>query len=117
MVYCATSPALAAMEFFVHLDPSVAPKDLVMVEVEVPDGMELEVVRVEDLPEGWRGMVEETAAMGMAWVRSGRTVGLRVPSAVVRGDWNVLLNPEHAEFGRVAVVASVAFWYDERMFR
>ena len=62
-------------------------------------------------------MVEETAAVGMAWVRSGRTVGVRVPSAVVRGDWNVLLNPGHKEFGRVVVVGSVGFCYDERMFR
>lgn len=60
---------------------------------------------------------DEMAATGMAWVRSGRTVALRVPSAVVRGDWNVLLNPGHKEFGRVEVVESVAFWYDERMFR
>ena len=117
MVYCATSPALAAMEFFVHLDPSVAPDDLVMVEIEVPDEVGVEAVRVEDLAERWRGMVEETASLGTAWVRSGRTVGLRVPSAVVRGDWNVLLNPRHAEFGRVVVVGSVAFCYDERMFR
>ncbi len=116
MVYCASSRALAAIEFFVHLDPSVAPEDLVMVEVDCPGEMAVEEVSVGDLPARWRADEEQTAAIGSEWVRSGRTALLRVPSAVVEGEWNVLLNSAHAEFGRVRVVAQRAFRFDERMF-
>ncbi len=117
MVYCATSLALAAMEMFVHLDPSVAPEDMVAVEVAAPDDLAVEEVALRSLPKQWRATEVETTEVGTAWARSGRTALLRVPSAVVEGEWNVLLNPVHAEFGRIAVVAVRPFLFDERMFR
>lgn len=117
MVYTATSLALAAMEMFVHLDPSMAPDDLVSVEIAAPDDLAVEEVGLSALPKRWRATEVETAAMGTAWVRSGRTALLRVPSAVIEGEWNVLLNPAHVEFARVKVVATRAFCFDERMFR
>ena len=117
MVYTATSLALAAMEVFVHLDPSVAPDDLVAVEVAAPDDLEMGVVELRALPKRWRATEVETARLGTAWARAGLTAMLRVPSAVVEGEWNVLLNPAHREFRRIAVVRTVGFCYDERMFR
>jgi RES domain-containing protein len=44
-------------------------------------------------------------------------VALRVPSVVVDGDWNVLLNPRHADFSKIKLFAPRPFHYDERMFR
>lgn len=117
MVYTATSMALAAMEMFVHLDPSVAPDDLLAVEIAAPDDLAVEEVGLRSLPKRWRATEVETAKRGTAWVRSGRTVMLRVPSAVVEGEWNALLNPAHADFARVKVVAARPFHFDERMFR
>ncbi len=117
MVYTATSMALAAMEMFVHLDPSVAPGDLLAVEIAAPDDLAVEEVGLSSLPKRWRATEVETAELGTAWVRSGRTVMLRVPSAVVEGEWNALLNPAHADFARIAVVLSAPFHFDERMFR
>lgn len=117
MVYCASSLALAAMEIFVHMDPSVAPDDLVAVEIAAPDDVAVEEVGLRLLPKRWRATEVETAEMGTAWARSGRTALLRVPSAVVEGEWNVLLNPAHAEFGRVTVTRVAPFHFDERMFR
>ena len=116
MVYCATSRALAAMEFFVHLDPSVAPEDLVMIEVDVPDGASVQELGVVRLASGWRGQDSETAGLGSAWARSGKSLLLRVPSVVVDGERNVLINPKHDEFGQVRVVSQLPFHYDERMF-
>ena len=117
MVYCANSRALAAMEFFVHLDPSVAPDDLVMVEVGVRDDVAMEEVELAALPLRWRATEEVTARIGMAWIRAARTALLRVPSAVVPGDWNVLVNPAHTEFAKLRVISEQPFYYDERMFR
>ncbi len=117
MVYTATSRALAAMEMFVHLDPSVAPDDLVTVEIDAPEGLTMEVVEVESLPERWRATELETAAIGTAWVRSGRTTMLRVPSAVVEGEWNVLLNPTHQDFSKIHFREPAPFGFDARMFR
>jgi RES domain-containing protein len=117
MVYGATSPALAALEFFVNLEPNEAPDDLLLAEATVPDEL-VEQLTVDLLPSGWRELNNlECRDIGSGWAASGRSVALRVPSAVVEGDWNVLLNPRHADFSRVQLVAPKPFRYDERMFR
>jgi len=117
MVYTAASRALAAIEFFVHLDPGEAPSDLLIAEAEVPEES-IADLELAELPENWRTLDNLACRdLGTEWVRQGRSVALRVPSVVVDGDWNVLLNPRHADFGKVQVLDSRRFHFDERMFR
>jgi RES domain-containing protein len=117
MVYCATSPALATLELFVNLDPNEAPDDLLMAAVEIRDD-QIEQLELELLPSDWRELNNLACRdFGSGWVASGRSMALRVPSAVVDGDWNVLLNPRHADFSKIQVAAHKPFRFDGRMFR
>ena len=117
MVYAATSPALAALEFFVNLEPNEVPDDLLMTEATIPGNLVAQM-DVGLLPSGWRELNNiECRDLGSGWAASGRSVVLKVPSAVVDGDWNVLLNPKHQDFGKVQLAATKPFRYDERMFR
>jgi RES domain-containing protein len=118
MVYTSASLALAAIEFFVHLDPSEAPSGLVSLMADLPDDLAVERVENEQLPRDWRKTDhKDLQQLGTDWVRSQSTVALVVPSAAVEGEWNVLLNPEHPEFRKVQVGEPRSFHYDERMFR
>jgi len=66
----------------------------------------------------WRGLNNELCReLGSGWAASGRAMGCQAPSAAVDGDWNVLLNPKHAELGRVRIGEAKPFRNDERMFR
>ena len=117
MVYCATSPALAALELFVNLDPIEVPVDLLMAAVEIPDD-QIEQLELELLPSDWRELNSLVCRdLGSGWAASGRSAALRMPSAVVDGDWNVLLNPRHADFSKIQVAALKPFRFDGRMFR
>lgn len=117
MVYTSTSRALAAIEFFVNLEPNLAPDDLLMAEAMVPDSL-VEELDCALLPSDWRALNNIVCRdLGSAFVLAGRSVALKVPSAVVEGDWNVLLNPRHSGFSQVQIAASKPFRYDERMFR
>ena len=118
MVYTSTSLALAAMEMFVHLDPSEAPADLVVTSALLPEGLAAERMRMEDLPKDWRAMDHPgLRTIGATWVASLRSVALEVPSVAVEGEWNVLLNPAHPEFPRIVVDAPVSWRFDERMYQ
>jgi RES domain-containing protein len=118
MVYCATSLSLATLEFFVHLDPGVAPDDLVSVMAEIPDipGIS-ERLDPKALHDEWR-KIDNLALqqIGANWISSMRSAALLVPSAVVDGEWNVLLNPAHIDFARIEIEAPKVFHFDERMF-
>lgn len=39
-----------------------------------------------------------------------------MPSVVARMDKNILINPEHPEFGRITVSLHQPVWWDERLF-
>jgi RES domain-containing protein len=117
IVYTATSRALAAMEYFVNLEPNQAPDDLAMLEADVPD-TQVEQLDIGRLPRNWYEIGNrECQKIGTDWLKSQRSVGLKVPSVPVRGDWNVLLNPSHPNFRLVSITAQEPFFYDERMFQ
>jgi RES domain-containing protein len=117
MVYTATSRALAALEFFVNLEPNEAPDDLLLAEANIPDEM-VESLDLKSLPAKWREPNNLVCReVGSKWAASARSVALKVPSAVVEDDWNVLLNPRHPDFSKIELAAPKPFHYDERMFR
>ncbi|MGC2244988.1 MAG: RES family NAD+ phosphorylase [Terriglobales bacterium] len=118
IVYASSSLALAAVETFVHFEPNLRPDDLVSIEVEIPDRLATERIDPHSLPRRWYELRDDSLrAIGDRWVRSGKTVALHVPSAAIRREWNVLLNPEHAEFRKLRIEKPKAFEFDLRMFR
>jgi RES domain-containing protein len=117
MVYCATSRALAAMEFFVNLEPIDAPDDLLIAEATVPPDL-IEKLDPSLLPSNWRELDSPVCRdLGSNWVKSSRAAALLVPSVVIEGDWNVLLNPAHPDFTKLTIAEPTPFRFDPRMFR
>lgn len=117
MVYASTSLALAAVETFVNLEPNLRPPDLVFIEGEIPGELEIEKLDLKTLPAHWYKTRDESLRVhGDKWIGANRSVALLVPSAAIRGEWNVLLNPGHAEFSRVRFHRPEPFEFDARMF-
>ena len=117
MVCTASSRALAALEYFVNVDPGEAPDDLLMAEAVFADDW-IETLEPGLLPSNWRTLDNLACRdLGSAWAVSCRSMALRVPSAVVEGDTNLLLNPAHSDFGKVSLTKPVPFHFDPRMFR
>ena len=50
-------------------------------------------------------------------MRSGRSLGLQVPNAVVQGSYTILINPEHSGFTQFTVESSEPFELDARLLR
>jgi RES domain-containing protein len=105
VVYTSASLSLAALELLVHLDPNRLPDDLVAYKVEVPDALKMRRITTGDLPEGWNRQVEVPALrrIGEAWAKDRNAGVLRVPSAVIPEEQNVLINPRHPDAGAVHV--------------
>ncbi|HEX7478056.1 MAG TPA: RES family NAD+ phosphorylase [Polyangiales bacterium] len=106
VVYCSESRALAAMESFVNLDPSLAPPELVFIAVDVPDTL-ITAVKIADLPANWRDYPAPDAVkdIGTDWIAKQTSAALVVPSVVMPDERNVVLNPEHTDFGRIKIVS------------
>ena len=113
MVYCATSPALAALETFVHLMPQQRvfgkmPK-MWLIELDVSDQA---VWQGGGLPDQHL----EPRSVGDHFLERAMAVGMKVPSLIIAQDTNVLLNPVHLQFAEtVKVIATYDFAYDHRL--
>jgi RES domain-containing protein len=118
VVYASTSLALAAVETFVNLEPNLRPEDLVSIEGEISEAVEVQKVDLKALPAHWYETRDESLRrFGDEWIEASRTVALLVPSAAIRGEWNVLLNPAHVDFSKVKFQKPEPFKFDVRMFR
>jgi RES domain-containing protein len=107
------------IEYFVHIDPDDAPKDLVVVTADIPDSMSRTTIPAKQLPANWRRTPPPSglAEIGDGLVRAARDAILVVPSALAPEEANWLINPRHREFTKIRVRAPETFRYDARFFR
>jgi RES domain-containing protein len=109
LVYAAESAALAVLEVRVHLDLdwSVLPDDYVLVAIDL---LTLDPESIAEIP-------GDPRAVGDAWLASGASALLRVPSAIVRESANILINVAHPDAKRIAIASVRPFSFDERLWR
>ena len=119
LVYTSSALSLAALEYLLHVDPEEVPSDLVALTIEIPDDAPLARVTPRQLPADWVRVIDHPAcqATGDAWARRGAELALRVPSAPIVEEENVLVNPRHPDAARVRVVATRRFAFDPRLLR
>jgi len=86
---------------------------LLAVRAEEPTSVE--TLDTSTLRPDWIDHVEATREIGSAWLRSLRSALLRVPSALVPSTCNVLLNPLHADAGRVRIESMYEYPFDLRI--
>ena len=85
----------------------------------MPDDAPSETITEEMLPNNWRQRPApvELEEIGTRWTEERRSLLLRVPSAVVKGDYNVLINPAHSDMEEVKIAAVEPYLLDERLVR
>lgn len=118
LVYAASSIALACLEILVHLDDPALLTAYSVIGVEFEEHL-LASLSPADLPSDWSALPAPPACarLGEEWFKTGSTPVLRVPSAVVPLESNFLLNPRHADFGRIQIGETLPFGFDERLLK
>jgi len=94
-------------------------KDYYLITIEIPDRVKKLQIKVKSLPDDWRRFPysKATQKLGEDFIRTNEYLFIEVPSAVVQGDYNVLINPMHKDFNKVKIVRKERFDFDERLFR
>ena len=118
MVYTSESRALCTTEIAVHTPLGILPLDYVIIAIEIPKAMAIEELEIDVLPEDWKSLPHShsTQEIGDSFVITEKFAVLRVPSAVVQGEYNYLLNPSHKDFKKIKVKLIEPFDFDERLF-
>lgn len=118
LIYTAESKSLAVLEILVHLDSPDLLRKYVLFEVKVEDSL-VTHLGPASLPKDWRQDPPPAAAqnIGDDWASSARSAVLRVPSAIVTGEFNFLLNPRHPDFSKLKIGPPQSFFLDPRLER
>lgn len=117
ILYTADSRALAMAEVMVHLTMYMLPDDYMMMEMDIPVDVSIAQTDIVDVSGfQWPASIE-TQRAGDAFIRSGETCVLKVPSAVVKGDFNYLINPAHSDAKKIRIIETVPFPFDRRVFK
>ena len=117
MVYASDSRALAVLELVVHLDNTELMEDYSCCMLSIPSRL-CEKVSAKDLPIGWDALAVNSQVVqpwGDKWLKNGRTPVLKVPSVIVRQEWNYLVNPRHKDFMDIRLGKIEPFRIDSRI--
>jgi len=119
IIYTSETRALATLEYLVHLPLSLMPDDIGISSIEIPDDIISREILISDLPVNWRSWPapSDLAELGTQWVLSNETLLLRVPSAVVQHEFNILINPSHPDMKQVKILHIEAYRFDRRLIR
>ena len=119
LIYTASSRALAMSEVAVHVPFNKLPKDYFIISIEVPDSKMSSIAEKDLKGIHWKSNPPSylTQDIGDTFVDEQKTLVLQVPSAVVSGDYNILINPLHKEISKVKILNVAAFNFDVRLFK
>jgi RES domain-containing protein len=119
VIYTSESRSLAAMEFLVHVSLTDIPQEIKIVSIGIPDMNIPNQINPSDLPRDWRTHPApfSLAEIGSRWAFGMGSLLLRVPSAVMIHEFNILINPIHPDMKSVKIIDVESFAYDARLHK
>jgi RES domain-containing protein len=121
IVYTSASLSLASLEIWVHVDARQPIPSYISVSANIPDDLSIERLPLAALPDDWRGRegrdFSVTRKLGTDWLIRRSSAVLQVPSAVIPGEFNYLLNPKHPDFPKIQQGQPAPFKHDARMWK
>lgn len=118
VINTAQTRALANSEVAVHISLGILPKDYHMVEIEIPDSLSIQDIQDSELPKGWNALPAkpDSQKIGDDFVKNNLHPVLKVPSVVVKGEFNFIINPKHSDFSKIKIKSTEPFPFDPRYF-
>lgn len=86
--------------------------------LKLTDDITIKNLSLKELDEYWNTHPPTTTTqrIGDDFIDSGNECIMKVPSAVVQGDFNYLINPNHLSFKKIKIVDVTDFPCDKRIF-
>ncbi len=118
LLYTGETRALCTAEIAVHTPLGIVPVTYYLSYIEIPDRVKSIGLSMEQLPTGWTCFPhsESTQLIGDQFIKAKSSLLLKVPSAVVQGEFNYLINPNHPDIDEVRLIKNEQFLFDERLF-
>lgn len=117
VLYTAESVALAYLETMNYRKGFGFNNDFKIMVIQLPSAGDLLRIEADELPANWRDFrnYEDCQKKGDQWFDALKDLAMRVPSAVVPENFNVVINTLHSEYKKVKIIEVLDFYPDERL--
>lgn len=116
VIYTSEFQSLAFCEILSNLNAAIFPPNLSVIEIEIPIPTSIKVIPLTALTKNWRKpFAKECRNIGSQWLKDQKYCVLKVPSAVIIGEFNFLLNISHPEFKKLKLKKAKNFLPDQRI--
>lgn len=116
LLYTSASPELAMLELLIKLTPATFGVRSAL-ELELPKAALVEDAAPVMLKHLLHGENSDTQSYGSTWIAEGRSLVLKVPSAVLPVSANYLINPLHPQAKTIKILRQVQVSMDPRLIR
>ena len=118
LVYTSDSRALCTAEIAVHTPLGNVPLDYEIITLEIPNRIKIFELKQGALPADWKSFPHprSTQILGDKLVSDNNYLILKAPSAVVQGEYNYLINPQHKDLKLIIIRSIETFSFDEKLF-
>jgi RES domain-containing protein len=121
VIYSSFTRSLACLENIVHYSGIDLSASFSIVIIDVPDNFSIKELRLSALPSGWHrsdpGTYNRCRKFGDEWVMKNESLLLKVPSAIIKDEFNCLINVIHPDFDSIKIKAAESFFFDPRIKR
>ncbi|MEO6818922.1 MAG: RES family NAD+ phosphorylase [Ginsengibacter sp.] len=117
VIYTSESIPLAFLENMVRRQGVGFNSDFKIMIIDIPDSASISVINLSDLESGWRDFKDYSKCQpsGDKWYDEGKSLVLKVPSAVLSEAFNYVINSEFSDFKMVKLIAVTGLVPDERI--
>jgi len=119
MLYTCSSRALSVTEVAVHTPLGIVPSDYCLTQIDLSGNITIYELPQTQYPKDWQEFPHpvSTKRIGDKFIKDGKHLVMQVISAVVPGDFNYLINPNHKDASKIWIRNVSAFEFDERLFK
>ncbi len=117
VIYTAGSRALACLENLVHRDSEGLKNLFKVIVINIPHEIKITEIPETGLLEDWTksNNLYQTRQIGNTWLSSLASCVLKVPSAIIKGEFNFLINPSHPAFSKIRISGLEEFEFYSRL--
>lgn len=119
MIYFSEYLSLSLLEIIVHVDYGKLPLDYSFLKVEIPDVTVKSIGSIDFIKPKWttEEAVTQLQMFGSNWLKRQESLALKVPSAVLQRENNILINPLHKDFKKLKIIEIDKMDLDPRLLR
>ena len=118
-LYTSENRALGALELLVHTPKGIMPPKYILVTLEIPEYLVAKITQidVQKLKFKWDSLREsdKSQELGRKYFIEKGAFGIRVPSTIIKSEFNIVLNPRHEDYKVVKIIKKERFLLDKRL--